>query len=552
MESSAEFQQAQFALTCSICDLPSQLFCNHCHLRICENCVAQHLRSPGKHNVVAFLDRAIDGPHCESHKDIQSTYRCLTCSMCVCNECSKKSHARHDKVLVKELLDQQSRDLMKNLAELKSVIKPVFERKLDALKMKLANANKGYEVLEREISMCGDKLHREIDSVVESLKSDAKKYRDEHLTELQLEITVIENKLKDIQEAMTERENLLSKSAQLLEFDADIQHFKVIPESTNFELPVFTPGQGDVKAIFGQLSSLITSVSPSYAIKRERSKKSKRIMREPYIQASVTVGERYVYDVTCASVDSVWMCGAGVFYHDYNVRLIGKDGENKETLECPINPRYIALKSPTCVVFSDDSDKTVKLWSRDLQMILVRTGDWIPKGVDVTMSGDIIVCQFKKAEVAPVHSTLSRVVRYDENGSELRIMEYCEGKRLFKLALFVAENRNFDICVSDEGKHAVVVLDKIGKMQFVYKGNIKSGKYHSFNPRGLDTDSQGNILISDYLNYTVHIIDQHGTFLHYLMRKQLKLPLGLSVDEEDKVWVGEYSNGTISVIEYLT
>lgn len=86
-------------------------------------------------------------------------------------------------------------------------------------------------------------------------------------------------------------------------------------------------------------------------------------------------------------------------------------------------------------------------------------------------------------------------------------MEYRKEKRLFWYVFFVVENRNFDVCVFDLVKYVVVVLDKMGEFQFIYKGNIKIGKYQSFNLRGFDIDSQGNILILDYMNYIVYIID---------------------------------------------
>ncbi|XP_062616893.1 tripartite motif-containing protein 2-like [Saccostrea cucullata] len=322
---------------------------------------------------------------------------------------------------------------------------------------------------------------------------------------------------------------------------------------TNFEMPIFTPGKANItKSDVGHLSRLVKSTCPSAEIKGKSPKKSKKLKRKPTLEVSIAVGERYVYDVACASESSVWMCGAGLIYYDNNVRLLEKDGNNTETLECPMNPKYVALKSPTCVLFSDHTDNTVKLWSREVQKVLITTEDWTPKGLVVTLSNDVIVCQYKKTEAAVSTAALSRVVRYDDKGSVIRKMEFNGDKRIFRNAIFIAENRNFDICVSDEEKHSVVVMDKLGKMQFVYKGNIKSGKYQSFNPRGISTDSQCNILVSDYLNYTIHVIDQQGKFLSYLLRREVKFPLGLSVDKNDKVWVGEYSNGTISVIEYLS
>lgn len=554
LESSSEYNEAQFALTCAVCGQShsSVRFCNECSLWICGPCVAQHLKIPGKHNVVDFQERTVGVPRCVQHQSTESTYHCITCNVCICSKCIMGMHQLHRNVPIKDVMDRQSNILMKNMAELQSVIKPVFQQKIDFLKLKLANAKKAYDVIDSDISMCAEKLRRDVDFAIESLKLEAEKYRKEHTNELEHDISILETKLKEVQEATRKGETALSKPLELLLYESNIESLKTIPEMTNFDLPIFTPGQVDVKTGVGQLSRLVKSVIPSSVIKKKNSKKSKLIKREPTIETSITVGERYVYDVACASKSSAWMCGAGLFYYDNSVRLIEKDGNTSETLKCPVNPKYIALKSPGSVLFSDESDKTVKFWSRDDQRVLIKTENWIPEGLAVTLSGDVIVCQYKETEVAAVHNSLSRVVRYNGEGSEIRKMEYSKGKRLFLHALFVAENRNFDVCVSDKAKHTVVVLDKMGEFHFVYKGNIETGKFQSFNPRGLDTDSQGNILISDYLNYTVHIIDQYGNFLHYLMRKHLKFPLGISVDCDDKAWIGEYSSGTISVIDYLS
>ncbi|XP_061179921.1 E3 ubiquitin-protein ligase TRIM71-like [Saccostrea echinata] len=549
-EVSLEYPEAQFALTCSVCDSPSELFCEVCKVRICKLCVTEHLKNKSrKHNVVAYDERSGNKPYCHKHQNTESTYSCNKCAVCICDDCTNTSHVLHDKVLIEELLERQTTKLMQNSIELKSVVKPAYLQKIENIKMKLSNAVKMYDAIDKDISICGEKLHREVDFAIESLRSEARKFKDDHLTELEHEILVLETRLKDVEEALKRSEDILLSPGELLEYCPNMKPLKTMPEMANFEMPIFTPGQAHItKSGVGQLSSLIKSACPSVEIKRKTPKKSKKLKRKATLEVSVAVGERYVYDVTCASESSVWMCGAGLIYYDNNVRLIEKDGNNTETLECPMNPKYIALKSPGCVLFSDHTDNTVKLWSREVQMVFIKTEDWTPKGLVVTLSSDVIVCQYKKTEAA---AALSRVVRYDEKGSEIRKMEFDREKRIFRNAVFVAENRNFDICVSDEDKHSVVVMDKLGKLQFVYKGNIKTGKYQSFNPRGISTDSQCNILVSDYLNYTIHVIDQHGSFLSYLLRKEVKFPMGLSVDKNDKVWVGEYSNGTISVIEYL-
>lgn len=59
---------------------------------------------------------------------------------------------------------------MKNMAELQSVIKPVFQQKIDFMKLKLANAKRAYDVMDSDISMCAEKLRRDVDLAIEAFK----------------------------------------------------------------------------------------------------------------------------------------------------------------------------------------------------------------------------------------------------------------------------------------------------------------------------------------------------------------------------------------------
>lgn len=61
------------------------------------------------------------------------------------------------------------------------------------------------------------------------------------------------------------------------------------------------------------------------------------------------------------------------------------------------------------------------------------------------------------------YNLLLRVVWYNDEGFEIRKMEYRKEKRLFWYVFFVVENRNFDVCVFDLVKYVVVVLDKMGE-----------------------------------------------------------------------------------------
>ena len=107
-----------------------------------------------------------------------------------------------------------------------------------------------------------------------------------------------------------------------------------------------------------------------------------------------------------------------------------------------------------------------------------------------------------------------------------------------------------DVCVSDANADTVIVVDKTGRVRFRYDGTPARTK-KSFAPRYIVTDALSQIIVSDYNNNCLHILDQNGQFLRCVDDCGLEEPVGLSVTSEGRLWVGSFNSGEIKVIEYL-
>lgn len=145
----------------------------------------------------------------------------------------------------------------------------------------------------------------------------------------------------------------------------------------------------------------------------------------------------------------------------------------------------------------------------------------------------------------------SAVNRYSESSKKLLKIQ---GENLYGRPIYITENTNGDIIVSDEERKAIVVVNKIGRHRFNYKGNHSLPE---FNPRGVCTDMFGHILVCNhsYDDPSVHLLDQNGHLLMSLLTKHRPvedLPQDLCVDDKHNLYVGCGINNVIDVYKYRT
>lgn len=133
----------------------------------------------------------------------------------------------------------------------------------------------------------------------------------------------------------------------------------------------------------------------------------------------------------------------------------------------------------------------------------------------------------------------SKVAVYDDLGNEILTIQVNEKhQNLYCNPVFITENQNGDIIVSDRGTNSVVVTDQTGNHRFTINDvvNRKQGFY------SVCTDSLSRILICSGSGLLV--FDTNGTFQTYfapresLAFREYYLPYALCYDTENKiVWV---------------
>lgn len=145
------------------------------------------------------------------------------------------------------------------------------------------------------------------------------------------------------------------------------------------------------------------------------------------------------------------------------------------------------------------------------------------------------------------------VTRYNNLGMKIDQIEFDnDGRSLYVKTICITENINEDIIVSDNGKNAIVAINKSRRHLFCYKGHRPR---ITFRPGGICTDMFGQILVCNVSeNPNVHLLDQKGHFLAYLLTEYQHgsdCPQALCVDSEHNLYVGFCNDNEINVYRFI-
>lgn len=197
----------------------------------------------------------------------------------------------------------------------------------------------------------------------------------------------------------------------------------------------------------------------------------------------------------------------------------------------------IAVTKDGDLVYIDYNDCSVNIVKNTHIESVIKLREWIPRGVCSTFSGDLLV-----------------IVQSADDDKQSKVLRYSGSEEKQS----ITENKNKDICVSNWGSRALVMVNRTGKFRFVYTGPSCVTRYtrrlsaiaQSFYPYGITTDSHNRILIADLNNHRIHILDLFGQFLRYIEICDLQTPRGLCVDTEDNLFVADENTNEVKKIQY--
>ncbi|XP_061186564.1 uncharacterized protein LOC133194675 [Saccostrea echinata] len=544
---------AQVVIRCDLCETAGvQMLCDFCHVNLCIACIGKHV-SDGyeKHKVVPFKVQksTLIYPRCTMHPTKSCDLQCKECNISVCSFCSEsKQHEEHDLVHLSEIFAAKKVFIENDETELEKYISSTYRTIVIEIEAQMARLHGDYEKLTEFVTERGKQWHRAIERVTKEMVVEINEMKGRHQSILKQQLDEIGMIQSLIDETLLTMKKIKESNdvSMALEYTSRVKEFKKSPK-VQISLPTFSPQYIDseqVHKLFGSLSPLLAKrEADSYRLLNPEAT-VKALLEEPKLISSINTGCKNLCSVTCLSEEEIWTSsGVSGLMQCFNTQSSLETSVKAKSREFPSD---ITLTSDGDLLYSDWKTKTVNILKNKKIKEVIRLHGWIPNNMCVTSSGDLLVTMYSDDK------TQSKVVRYSGSTEKETIQFDDEGKPLYsgnKFTKYISENRNLDICVSDYGAGAVVVVNQAGKLMFRYTGHISTIKIDPFKPRGITTNSHYQILASDYENHCIHILDQDGHFLRYV--DNVTTPYGLCVNKSDYLFVAENYTGNVKKIKYI-
>lgn len=549
------WRSAQDVLRCHHCGGSTgfPLFCDICNTHLCKTCVGEHLSDfSKKHGLVSFGRRGSTYT-CLKHSSNICDLFCEQCDHPICKFCiSFKEHHGHFVEDILKSLESKRHVLKMELQALVKTVQPIYQKIATNIQVQKVDLKKNNKIQITAIRKHGKDLHREIDNNIKKLEADL----DEMDTELMTVLTKKEDEIahisSEISKNIADLKNLIASndvSVVSAHISRNAEFKKLIPK-LKISLPRFTSQRINRETIQLGSLSVVSNETTEHNFVTDSPDNDSSSSERPTIVVSfvikeinTTSGESGGFrSVSCLNDDNIWICGQDNIMQLYSLQgklvksINTKSGNRPEDIEVTRNGD---------LVYTDENDRTVNAVNNSHIETLIKTHEWTPSNVCNTFTGDILILLYND------HSKQTKVVRYSGSSEKQNIQFNDNGQALYSShgSKCISENRNLDICVSDWGSNTVVVVNRAGNLRFVYTGPPSKTK-ESFTPHGITTDGQSQILIADYYNHRIHIIDQDGFFICFIEKWELQYPCGLCVDTKDNLIVTEYRTGKVKKIQY--
>ena len=478
---------------------------------------------------------------CDKHQNEDIDLYCKPCKTPICSKCVRTDHVGHEF----ETIATWSRKLINNKDEYLKGLRSIFAgkkkhkdrivretkcRNENLLKQKLNSLDKRQEVMKQAVAKLIDKQKAECQSYSDKLSIDVQNL--ERKTEK--EETEIK-KILDIFERTT------TKGLDIIEF-----YQKLCSRVSDFEVPSFSEQneqyvyqEGNINS--DRLREMIGSVNEISSVPNVFGKTSTFLHKEVRLNT-----------IRPITNDNAWITYEG----EKEFALMNRTGKCFQLVNKNTDDHCFFVSKEENIFIHLDFDRKIvlKIDNSGKTSVIMKTAPLRPFQVGEALDGNILVSlidEFSFIRTAQSNRNVQMVI---PGGQVLHTYEFGEDGFTPMLTIPCALTQNYksNVCMINqyqihEGKHRgkVIVFHEKGELKFIYKGHSDE-----FQPFGICCNSLCNLICNNYRDDSVHIIDSEGTFLAYLLTRDVCIADAMSLGlHSDALWVGSGS-GRVAVYRY--
>ncbi|XP_078327696.1 uncharacterized protein LOC144623217 [Crassostrea virginica] len=543
---------------CGFCPGTTEYYCHDCKGDLCRPCKETHvdILDIQYHKVTFYrgkFNNSLRQAMCTKHPDQVIKMHCEHCDLPVCSNCLHcKKHRKHK-------IQKTKRAYEKKLLKFNDILIKISSQSIYNAQV-LLNA-----IITSDFTSFREKIEHfktPMLTISESVKDS--------MDNVQSEICNNKKALL-VREFLGQRKKMKRNIARIQRYEDRFEKIAYRPvQFLLFIKKVRLPQMQDTPHLshsflftliqeinIDELVKLLSDIDITESGKQRRAENKLQLtlMLSPVFQKSLSVpGVILCYHISCLKPDLVWVSDdrnivlankatGDTLYHLGNVKV---PGTGKHTVNSDRELIYICSHNDHYNISKlSENRKTTTLLIENMDPL------WKPLCVHCSpSSGDLLVGMHR----CYTDTHQGKVIRYDKTGKHTQtIPDNNTLDDLYGKPLFITENNNGDVVVSDSG-HAVVVTSRKGVHRFSYTGHPPSGP--QLCPEGVCTDALSHILVADAKS-TIHMLSQDGEFLKYLLRNQSPesdnfTAFGLSYDPYTHcLWVGSWNDKTLSVYRHI-
>lgn len=558
---------------CETCEgnKPAQSRCLDCEINLCKECREKHapVGTDTVHNFLEVVEQKQDkktklpkltqSGNCNKHPDQGLDMYCNKCKGMICLSCKEQKHSAHPVQDVNGVAKVMRASLTHFLGAVKEYL-PDFEDYVKQIRKCQKEHDRDLQNAIKDVQSRCKFLQNEIEKISKQVIGELNERHKAATKDFNKEAKSVINSYKSIATLAASADRILKIGTDMNIIDSAktiqkrfMQVEDELPPMSidKIETVGFVPGPlkaDSLTKMFGQCTKgeiVLPTLPVPWGIRAAKdyemcSVAAFKVRNSPEtIQAIAPVSDKEAW-VTCG-------------WGNKDVYLYTVSGERKKKISLDIQVDHMCMSPTGDVLVSSYEDKYIRKINKEHAVCDFAIPHLYPGGMVVTKRKEIYVCAVDSYTTRRADHSNRCLMKLSEYGMNLDQIDEDGDYILFGAPYRVAEAPNKDLLVTDreEGKLRVTRVDQEGCRRYIYTGPKEVKLKQSFNPLGLCCDRAGNLLVADWGNHCVHLVDNDGEFKGFILsqRDGLFKPNAMAMDKSGQLWIGD-GNATVRVYKY--